>query len=119
MRITFVSLIAALAAVVFPAFLESSKHGSDSYLELTVRASGSGNLHIADFSTRLIGNDGRIVDLNVDSANGSIQINKKYLAKTGFVIVCHKYFYCGAIDVEKSQLIKFDSYSIDLAPFHT
>jgi len=119
MKMVRVLLIVAIIATLHPTLLVSSECKDDDYLELIVKASGSDNLYVADFSTRFIYHNGDVKEIDAENISGSIRIDKSALLDVEFIVICHKYFYCGAIDVKESKLDRFDAYSIDLAPFHT
>lgn len=92
--------------------------GASEYLELTIANAADTSMVLPGAIISLITTGGDVEELGETDRLGTIKIPKRQLQADEALLVtaCSRWFFCGAIYIERTELTKFDEYFLTLAP---
>lgn len=86
------------------------------YLELTIANAADRSMALPGVTVSLVTTEGTVEELGETDRLGTIQLLKDRLGQGVLITACARWFFCGAIYIERRELTKFDEYFLTLAP---
>lgn len=108
-------LLGATTIMVLSA-ISSVSEGAENLL-LTVDDGRNRAISIASADVVVVYADGSVSTIGTSDEAGVAEIDKEILQIGLYLIVCSEGYFCGAIDIEKGDLVSYDVFSILLARF--
>lgn len=107
-------LVSVSLVVLLPLCSQSPDHHSGTLL-LTIEEGENPERPIANAQIRVVYSNGEIRTVSHGDEIGVAKIDKQDISGGVVLIVCREGYFCGAVEIEKSDLLLYDTYSIFLA----